>query len=144
MVDRHDGRHVGRRAVNRLIADVGAPVAVCGYAHQGQGKDDIGGTIVVNPGPLADGCYAIIDPLGGTVQFGVLPRPRRRVLDRSFPIPYLSGSNVALMRWPYTGLARRRRVQKSTIRDAWRPSTDGRPRAWRREGAEWAPCCGFG
>jgi uncharacterized protein len=82
VVDRDDGRHVGRRAVNRLIADVGAPVAVCGYAHEGQGKDDIDGTIVVNPGPLADGCYAIIDPLHGTVQFGVLPRRRRRVNER--------------------------------------------------------------
>ena len=82
VVDRHDSRHVGRRAVNRLIADVGAPVAVCGYAHEGQGKDDIDGTIVVNPGPLADGCYAIIDPLRATVQFGVLPRTRRRVHER--------------------------------------------------------------
>jgi Icc-related predicted phosphoesterase len=83
VVDRHDGRHVGRRAVNRLIADVGAPVAVCGYAHEGQGKDDIEGTIVVNPGPLAHGCYAIIDALRGTVQFGVLPRQRRRVNERA-------------------------------------------------------------
>jgi Icc-related predicted phosphoesterase len=83
VVDRHDGRHVGRRAVNRLIADVGAPVAVCGYAHEGQGKDDIDGTVVVNPGPLADGCYAIIDPLGGSVQFGVLPRRRRGPSERA-------------------------------------------------------------
>ena len=82
VVDRDNGRHVGRRAVNRLIADVGATMAVCGYAHEGQGKDDIDGTIVVNPGPLADGCYAIIDPLHGTVQFGVLPRRRRRVRDK--------------------------------------------------------------
>jgi Icc-related predicted phosphoesterase len=82
VVDRHDGRHVGRRAVNRLIAGVGAPVAVCGYAHEGQGKDDIDGTVVVNPGPLADGCYAIIDPLRGSVQFGVLPRRSRRVNER--------------------------------------------------------------
>ena len=83
VVDRHDGRHVGRRAVNRLIADVGVPVAVCGYAHEGQGKDDIGGTIVVNPGPLAQGCYAIIDPLRTAVQFGVLPRRRHRVNERN-------------------------------------------------------------
>jgi Icc-related predicted phosphoesterase len=83
VVDRHDGRHVGRRAVNRLIADVGAPVAVCGYAHEGQGKDDIDGTIVVNPGPLADGCYAVIDPLRGIVQFGVLPRRRRSLNERA-------------------------------------------------------------
>ena len=82
VVDRDDGRHVGRRAVNRLIAQVGAPLAVCGYAHEGQGKDDIDGTLVVNPGPLADGCYAIIDPLQGAVQFGVLPRQRRRAKGR--------------------------------------------------------------
>jgi Icc-related predicted phosphoesterase len=83
VVDRHDGRHVGHRAVNRLIADVGAPVAVCGYAHEGQGKDDIDGTVVVNPGPLADGCYAVIDPLCGAVRFGVLPRRRHRVNERT-------------------------------------------------------------
>ena len=82
VVDRDAGRHVGRRAVNRLIADVGAPIAVCGYAHEGQGKDEIDGAVVVNPGPLAYGCYAIIDPLQGTVQFGVLPRKRRRVQER--------------------------------------------------------------
>jgi hypothetical protein len=62
---------------------VGAPVAVCGYAHEGQGKDDIDGTIVVNPGPLAQGCYAIIDPLRTAVQFGVLPRRRHRVNGRA-------------------------------------------------------------
>ena len=65
--------------MNRLIADVGAPVAVCGYAHEGQGKDEIDGAVVVNPGPLADGCYAIIDLLQDTVKFGVLPRRRHRV-----------------------------------------------------------------
>jgi hypothetical protein len=37
-------------------------------------------------------------------------------LERIFPIPYLSGSNVGLMPWLYTRLARRRRiVQNPTI-----------------------------
>jgi hypothetical protein len=40
-----------------------------------------------------------------------------RVLDRTFPMPCLSGSNIGLMCWLYTRLARRRRmVQTPTIR----------------------------
>lgn len=78
VVDRHDGRHVGRRAINWLIANVRATVTICGFARDGQGKDEIDGALVVNPGPLAQGRYAVIDLDLGIVRFGILPQPGRR------------------------------------------------------------------
>ena len=78
VVDRHDGRHVGCRAINRLIAEVRATVTICGFARDGQGKDEIDGALVVNPGPLAQGRYALIDLDLRVVRFGLLPRPGRR------------------------------------------------------------------
>lgn len=69
-----DGRQVGRRAVNDLIEALGVRLVVCGHAHDGQGQERIGPALVVNPGPLSEGRYAIVDPHRGTVRLGVLPR----------------------------------------------------------------------
>ena len=34
---------------------------VCGHIHEGRAIDKIGETVVVNPGPLAEGNYAILE-----------------------------------------------------------------------------------
>jgi Icc-related predicted phosphoesterase len=74
IISREGGHHVGRRAVNDLIEALGVRLVVCGHAHDGQGQETIGPALVVNPGPLTDRRYAIIDPHRRTVRFGVLPR----------------------------------------------------------------------
>ncbi|HZS90258.1 MAG TPA: hypothetical protein VFE42_22525 [Chloroflexota bacterium] len=74
IVSRDGGQQVGRWVVNALIEALGVRLVVCGHAQDGQGQENIGPALVVNPGPLSAGRYAIIDPHRRSVCFGVLPR----------------------------------------------------------------------
>ncbi|WP_069806525.1 metallophosphoesterase family protein [Vulcanisaeta thermophila] len=55
-----DGRHIGSRDVLRLIHEVRPVLVLCGHVHEARGVDKVGDTIVVNPGPLYEGHYALI------------------------------------------------------------------------------------
>ncbi|WP_297436916.1 metallophosphoesterase [Thermococcus sp.] len=57
----HLGRHVGSKALRRFIEEHKPPLVVCGHIHEGKGEDRIGETVVVNPGPLFRGYYAVIE-----------------------------------------------------------------------------------
>ena len=52
------GAHVGSPLLRKFIEDYQPLAVVTGHIHESVGVDRIGGTTVVNPGPLADGCYA--------------------------------------------------------------------------------------
>jgi len=52
------------RAVRRFIETRRPDVAVVGHIHEGRGIDTVGDTIVVNPGALREGGYAVIDDDG--------------------------------------------------------------------------------
>ena len=66
---RHDD-HIGAPVVNTLIKTYRPKFVFCGHAPDGQGKALIGTSLVVNPGPLADGYYAILDTEEEKVYFG--------------------------------------------------------------------------
>ena len=55
------GLHVGSRSLRDFIEKFQPPLVVCGHIHEGRGTDRIGETVVVNPGPLFRGYYAIVD-----------------------------------------------------------------------------------
>ncbi len=59
-------RHKGSRSVRSFIEDYQPLVAVSGHIHEAYGTDQIGLTLLVNPGPFRNGCYAIIDIKGDT------------------------------------------------------------------------------
>ncbi|MGI5817007.1 MAG: metallophosphoesterase [Armatimonadota bacterium] len=61
VVDRDNGGHKGSQVVNELINTFRPKLAVCGHAHDAQGQETIAQTLVVNPGSLKDGRYAIVD-----------------------------------------------------------------------------------
>jgi Icc-related predicted phosphoesterase len=71
-VDLEGGRHVGHPSVNTLIKTFAPALAICGHALGGQGREWIGDTLVVNPGPLAEGYYAVVDTRARQVAFGNL------------------------------------------------------------------------
>lgn len=60
-----NGMHVGSTAVREVIEEYRPKVVVCGHVHEAVGVDQIGSTIIVNPGLASKGCYAIIDLSGG-------------------------------------------------------------------------------
>jgi Icc-related predicted phosphoesterase len=59
-------RHTGSRAVRDFIEDFQPILAVSGHIHEAYGMDQIGSTLLVNPGPFRNGRYAIIDIKGGS------------------------------------------------------------------------------
>lgn len=53
--------HVGSKSIRRLIDTYQPLLSVCGHIHESKGKGKIGNTWIVNPGPLRNGNFAIID-----------------------------------------------------------------------------------
>jgi Icc-related predicted phosphoesterase len=71
-VDLEDNRHVGHPIVNTLIKTFAPTFAFCGHALDGRGQKIIGDTLVINPGPMALGDYAVLDTRMHDVFFGNL------------------------------------------------------------------------
>jgi len=54
------GAHVGSLAVREFIERAQPDLCLTGHIHESRGMDSIGKTVVVNPGDLASGGYALI------------------------------------------------------------------------------------
>ncbi|MDL2306901.1 metallophosphoesterase family protein [Desulfovibrio sp. OttesenSCG-928-C06] len=65
------GAHVGSKAVREFIERVQPAICLCGHIHESKGIDIIGNTIVINPGPLNSGGYAVMALCDGTVRAGL-------------------------------------------------------------------------
>jgi len=52
--------HVGSQAIREFIDKFQPDVVICGHIHEARGVDEIGSTIVINPGPFPKH-YAVID-----------------------------------------------------------------------------------
>jgi len=59
-------RHVGSHSVRSFIEDHQPILAVSGHIHDAYATDQIGSTLLVNPGSFRDGRYATIDINDGT------------------------------------------------------------------------------
>lgn len=57
----HSGIHAGSMGLRKFIEEKQPKLCICGHIHEGRGVEKIGNTIVVNPGPLARGYYAVIE-----------------------------------------------------------------------------------
>lgn len=55
------GLHVGSDALRKFILDVKPLLVISGHIHEGKGTDELGSTIIVNPGPASRGYYAIVN-----------------------------------------------------------------------------------
>jgi Icc-related predicted phosphoesterase len=60
-LDQGEEERVGVILINELIERVAPKLLVCGMAEKGQGTVKLGETIVVNPGPLHQGHYALVE-----------------------------------------------------------------------------------
>lgn len=52
--------HVGSGAVRKFIAEKQPDLCICGHIHEGRAVDQIGRTVIVNPGQLNQGGYVIM------------------------------------------------------------------------------------
>jgi len=55
------GVHIGKEIVRDLIRELRPKLCLCGHVHEARGIDKLGETVLVNPGPLSWGLYAVID-----------------------------------------------------------------------------------
>ena len=53
--------HAGSALFRKFIEDKQPLAVVCGHIHEGCGIDSIGNTSIVNPGPLCEGFYGIMN-----------------------------------------------------------------------------------
>ena len=53
--------HVGSRALRMFLEHNPVLLCICGHIHESRNIDRIGRTTIVNPGPLKNGFYAIIE-----------------------------------------------------------------------------------
>lgn len=60
-LDLAQGVHHGSRFVNDVIAAVSPSFLFCGHVPEAFGVETIGSTVVVNPGALADGRFAMVN-----------------------------------------------------------------------------------
>jgi len=68
-LDFEKGGHKGSPHVNELIEWLKPHFVFCGHAHGARGEEWLGRSLVVNPGPLKDGFFAILDTDGPSVRF---------------------------------------------------------------------------
>lgn len=60
--------HKGSQAVRSFIELNQPALAVSGHIHEARGTDQIVSTLLVNPGPFRNGCYAIVDIISDKVK----------------------------------------------------------------------------
>ncbi len=55
-----EGSHVGSKSIRQFVEQKQPSVLACGHVHEARGIDNIGKTIIVNPGPISNGFAAEI------------------------------------------------------------------------------------
>ena len=71
------GDHVGSRALRQVLDARSPTLWISGHIHESRGSGICGSTLVVNPGPLHDGYYALVYLEEGA---GTMPRADLRCL----------------------------------------------------------------
>lgn len=71
-IDLADGEHVGSTRLRELIELHRPAYVFCGHSHASQGVEAVGRTVVINPGSLCEGNYAILNTRKETVRFNML------------------------------------------------------------------------
>lgn len=68
-LDQENAVHRGNPILNEIIAAVSPAFLFCGHPSQNSGMEEIGSTLVVNPGSLQAGRYALVDTQTRDVKF---------------------------------------------------------------------------
>lgn len=60
-LDEDSGRHKGVDSVKKIIEEVSPILTVFGHSHKSGGKDFIGTSLLINPGAMKEGNWAVVD-----------------------------------------------------------------------------------
>jgi Icc-related predicted phosphoesterase len=63
-LDKSDGEHVGSEKVRDIIEEKDFNLLLTGHIHESYGTDKIDNTLMVNPGPVEEGRYGVMDTEG--------------------------------------------------------------------------------
>jgi Icc-related predicted phosphoesterase len=61
VVDMEDNTHRGTSVVNDIIKEIKPALVFCGHAHKAKGYEMVSNTLVINPGALKKGNFAIVE-----------------------------------------------------------------------------------
>ncbi len=67
-LDLVDGDHVGSPEVREMIEDKEFDLFLTGHIHEASGKQEIDGTLAVNPGPVMEGRYGVATVEQGEIE----------------------------------------------------------------------------
>ena len=56
-----EGDQVGSSEVRKLIEEKDFDFILTGHIHQSRGKDEVSDTLIVNPGPVKEGYYGVLE-----------------------------------------------------------------------------------
>jgi len=73
-----DGNGLGSDSIRKIVEEFKPQFVFCGHIHEAKGTGKIGESIVVNPGPVVDGNYALIDLETKSVELGVVNNEKRK------------------------------------------------------------------
>lgn len=59
--DRNRERHVGSRSFSSLLQRHMPDIWICGHIHESRCVSLEDGTLIINPGPCGEGCFAVVD-----------------------------------------------------------------------------------
>lgn len=71
-LDLDGGNHIGSRIINEAIESIQPEYVICGHATNSKGAQQIGRSLVINPGGLKDGNYAVLDTALAKAEFKTL------------------------------------------------------------------------
>lgn len=60
-LDIAEGDHVGSPEVRELIEESDFDLLLTGHIHESRGREELSGTLAVNPGPVLEGFYAVAE-----------------------------------------------------------------------------------
>ncbi len=68
LIDRtSDGEQVGSESLRNIVETENVQMVLSGHIHEAAGEDQLGDTVMVNPGAVQDGRYALLDVSDGEV-----------------------------------------------------------------------------
>jgi hypothetical protein len=65
----YSGEHVGSKFLREFIIRHSPIAVICGHVHESRGSDNLGDTLIINPGPAMAGYFAVLEVENGKTKY---------------------------------------------------------------------------